>query len=78
MGRREVVKSYVVPTLGKANLDCGPDSSKGALMKILGYNCILGTIGLLSKSFTLVEKTGFDAGLLSAVIGMQRCNLLLI
>ena len=32
-------------------------------MKILGNNCILGTIELLSESFTLVEKTGFDAGM---------------
>lgn len=32
-------------------------------MKILGNNCILGTIELLSESFTLAEKTGFDAGI---------------
>lgn len=60
---RETVKPYLVPTVGKAILDCGDDSSKGALMKILGNNCILGTIELLSESFTLAEKTGFDAGI---------------
>lgn len=60
---RETVKPYLVPTIGKAILDCGDDSSKGALMKILGNNCILGTIELLSESFTLAEKTGFDAGI---------------
>lgn len=60
---RETVKPYLVPTIGKAVLDCGDDSSKGALMKILGNNCILGTIELLSESFTLAEKTGFDAGI---------------
>ena len=60
---KETVKPYLVPTIGKAILDCGDDSSKGALMKILGNNCILGTIELLSESFTLAEKTGFDAGI---------------
>lgn len=60
---REMVKSYIVPTLGKAILDCGPDASKGAMMKILGNNCILGTIESLSENFTLAEKTGFDAGI---------------
>lgn len=60
---RTVVKPYLVPTIGKAILDCGNDSSKGALMKILGNSCILGTIELLSESFTLAEKTGFDAGI---------------
>ncbi|KAK3171309.1 hypothetical protein OEA41_003393 [Lepraria neglecta] len=60
---RETVKPYLVPTIGKAVLDCGDHSSKGTLMKILGNNCILGTIELLSESFTLVEKTGFDAGM---------------
>lgn len=59
---QETVKSYVVPTIGKGILNCGPDASKGALMKILGNNCILGTIELLSESFALAEKTGFDAG----------------
>lgn len=60
---RTTVKPYLVPTIGKAILDCGDDSSKGALMKILGNNCILGTIELLSESFTLAEKTGFDASI---------------
>ena len=60
---KEAVRSHLVPTIGKAILDCGPDSRNGALMKILGNNCILGTIELLSESFTLAEKTGFDAGL---------------
>ena len=57
---REIVKSYIVPTLGKSVIDCGEDTSRGALLKILGNNCILGTIELLSESFTLAEKTGFD------------------
>ncbi|OAP62258.1 hypothetical protein AYL99_04461 [Fonsecaea erecta] len=57
---RQTVKSYIVPTLGKGVIDCGEDTSKGALLKILGNNCILGTIELLSESFTLAEKTGFD------------------
>lgn len=60
---REIVKSYIVPTVGKAVIDCGEDTSKGALLKILGNNCILGTIELLSESFTLAEKTGFDTGI---------------
>ena len=60
---REAVKQYIVPTIGKGILDAGEDASKGALMKLLGNNCILGTIELLSESFTLAEKTGFDAGL---------------
>ncbi|ETI29152.1 hypothetical protein G647_01605 [Cladophialophora carrionii CBS 160.54] len=60
---REKVKSYIVPTLGKAVIDCGEDTSKGALLKILGNNCILGTIELLSESFTLAEKTGFDTNI---------------
>lgn len=60
---RETVKRYVVPTIGKAIIDCGGDTSKGALLKILGNSCILGTIELMSESFTLAEKTGFDAGL---------------
>ena len=59
---KQTVKTYVVPAIGKAVLDCGSEASKGALMKILGNNCILGTIELLSESFTLAEKTGFDAG----------------
>jgi len=57
---RRTVKSYIVPTLGKGVIDCGEETSKGALLKILGNNCILGTIELLSESFTLAEKTGFD------------------
>ena len=60
---RETVKSYIVPTLGKSVIDCGEDTSRGALLKILGNNCILGTIELLSESFTLAEKTGFDTNL---------------
>ncbi|EXJ83056.1 hypothetical protein A1O1_06674 [Capronia coronata CBS 617.96] len=60
---RSKLKQYIVPTIGKATIDCGSDASKGALLKILGNNCILGTIELLSESFTLAEKTGFDAGL---------------
>lgn len=60
---RETVKQYIVPTLGKSVIDCGEDTSRGALLKILGNNCILGTIELLSESFTLAEKTGFDTGL---------------
>ena len=57
------VQEYIVPTIGKALIQCGPDTSKGALLKILGNNCILGTIELLSESFTLAEKSGFDTGL---------------
>jgi len=60
---REKVKAYIVPTLGKGAIDCGEDTSKGALLKILGNNCILGTIELLSESFTLAEKTGFDTNI---------------
>ena len=60
---RETAKRYVVPSIGKAIIDCGDDTSKGALLKILGNSCILGTIELMSESFTLAEKTGFDAGL---------------
>lgn len=60
---RQVLKEYMVPTIGKAVIDCGEDTSKGALLKVLGNNCILGTIELLSESFTLAEKTGFDTGL---------------
>ncbi|KAJ9605147.1 hypothetical protein H2200_010537 [Cladophialophora chaetospira] len=60
---RSKVQSYIVPTLGKAVIDCGEDTSKGALLKILGNNCILGTIELLSESFTLAEKTGFDTNI---------------
>ncbi|EMR69517.1 hypothetical protein MGN70_013916 [Eutypa lata] len=59
---RDTLKSYIVPTLGKAVIDCGEDTSKGALLKILGNSCILGTIELMSESFTLAEKTGFDVG----------------
>ncbi|KAJ9295852.1 hypothetical protein DTO271G3_5875 [Paecilomyces variotii] len=58
---REVIKAYLVPSLGKSVIDCGDNASKGALLKILGNSCILGTIELLSESFTLAEKTGFDA-----------------
>ena len=60
---RETVKEYIVPTIGKGVIDCGDVTSKGALLKILGNNCILGTIELLSESFTLAEKTGFDTDL---------------
>ncbi|OJJ87454.1 NAD(P)-dependent oxidoreductase [Aspergillus glaucus CBS 516.65] len=60
---QQTVKEYIVPTLGKATIDCGEDPAKGALLKILGNNCILGTIELLSESFTLAEKTGFDVNL---------------
>jgi 3-hydroxyisobutyrate dehydrogenase-like beta-hydroxyacid dehydrogenase len=60
---QQVVKQYIVPTLGKATIDCGEDPTKGAMLKILGNNCILGTIELLSESFTLAEKTGFDVDL---------------
>lgn len=60
---RNTLKEYIIPTIGKAVIDCGEDTSKGALLKILGNNCILGTIELLSESFTLAEKTGFDTGL---------------
>jgi len=60
---REIVKPILVPAIGKGVLEVGDDSSKGALMKILGNNCILGTIELLSESFTLAEKTGLEAGL---------------
>jgi len=60
---REVLRSYIVPTLGKSVMDCGETTRKAALLKILGNSCILGTIELLSESFTLAEKTGFDAGL---------------
>lgn len=60
---RVVLKEYMVPTIGKAYIECGEDASKGALLKILGNNCILGTIELLSESFVLAEKTGFDADL---------------
>ncbi|GAE00171.1 hypothetical protein UM02592.1 [Paecilomyces variotii No. 5] len=58
---RDVVKSYFIPSLGKGVIDCGDNASNGALLKILGNNCILGTIELLSESFALAEKTGFDA-----------------
>ena len=66
---RDIVKPLLVPTIGKAVLDCGEEASKGALMKLLGNNCILGTIELLSESFTLADKTGFDAGLFYEFIG---------
>ncbi|KAI0110759.1 NAD binding domain of 6-phosphogluconate dehydrogenase-domain-containing protein [Nemania sp. FL0031] len=57
---RDRLKGYVVPVIGKAIIDCGEDASQGALLKILGNHCILGTIELLSESFALAEKTGFD------------------
>lgn len=57
---RAVVKEYMVPAIGKSVIDCGEDTAKGALLKVLGNNCILGTIELLSESFALAEKTGFD------------------
>ncbi|KAI2634811.1 NAD(P)-binding protein [Hypomontagnella submonticulosa] len=60
---RAVVKKYITPVIGKTVIDCGDNTSKGALLKILGNSCILGTIELMSESFTLAEKTGFDAGL---------------
>lgn len=60
---RSVLKEYIVPTIGKTMIDCGEEAGKGSLLKILGNNCILGTIELLSESFTLAEKTGFDASL---------------
>jgi 3-hydroxyisobutyrate dehydrogenase-like beta-hydroxyacid dehydrogenase len=60
---RDTIRPHLVPTLGKGIIDCGDDSRKGALLKILGNNCILGTIELLSESFTLAEKTGFDTDL---------------
>lgn len=69
---RETLKRYVVPTIGKAAIDCGDDTSKGALLKILGNSCILGTIELMSESFTLAEKTGFDVGVFYEFI-RQSC-----
>lgn len=60
---REIMKPILVPAIGKGVIDCGDNCSKGALLKLLGNNCILGTIELLSESFTLAEKTGFDANL---------------
>lgn len=60
---RERVKEHLVPALGKGVMDCGDATRKAALLKILGNNCILGTIELLSESFTLAEKTGFDVSL---------------
>ncbi len=41
---RDAVKEYIVPTIGKAIIDCGDVTSKGALLKVLGNDCILGTI----------------------------------
>lgn len=76
---QQVVKQYIVPNLGKATIDCGESPTKGALLKILGNNCILGTIELLSESFTLAEKTGFDAGLFYEFIRKSRpCYALLM
>ncbi|KAI8957737.1 NAD(P)-binding protein [Daldinia sp. FL1419] len=60
---RTTLKEYIVPAIGRAIIDCGNDTRKGALLKILGNSCILGTIELMSESFTLAEKTGFDAEL---------------
>lgn len=68
---RDIVKSYLVPSLGKGVIDCGDDASKGALLKILGNSCILGTIELLSESFALAEKTGFDANIFYDFIRMN-------
>ncbi|KAI1464597.1 NAD(P)-binding protein [Daldinia caldariorum] len=58
-----VLKEYIVPTIGRAIIDCGEDTRKEALLKILGNSCILGTIELMSENFTLAEKAGFDARL---------------
>lgn len=66
---RKTIKPYLVPALGMRLIDCGGESPKGALLKILGNNCILGTIELLSESFTLAEKTGFDTDLFYEFIG---------
>lgn len=60
---REIMTPILVPAIGKGVIDCGDDCSKGALLKLLGNSCILGTIELLSESFTLAEKTGFDTNL---------------
>jgi 3-hydroxyisobutyrate dehydrogenase-like beta-hydroxyacid dehydrogenase len=60
---RDTIKEYLVPTLGKRIIDCGYEPQRGALFKILGNSCILGTIKLLLESFTLAEKTGFDTEL---------------
>lgn len=68
---KEIVKPILVPAIGKGVIDCGEDCTKGALLKLLGNNCILGTIELLSESFTLAEKTGFDPNLFYEFIGMS-------
>jgi 3-hydroxyisobutyrate dehydrogenase-like beta-hydroxyacid dehydrogenase len=60
---RDTIKEYLVPTLGKKTIDCGYEPQKGAVLKILGNSCIPGTIELLSESFTMAEKTGFDTEL---------------
>lgn len=57
---RGIVKAYLVPSLGKALVDCGEMTADGATLKLLGNNCILGTIELLSESFTLAEKANFN------------------
>lgn len=58
---KAIAVQYLVPTLGKGTIDCGEDVTKSCLLKILGNNCILGTIELLSETFTLAEKIGMDA-----------------
>jgi 3-hydroxyisobutyrate dehydrogenase-like beta-hydroxyacid dehydrogenase len=68
---KESVEQYVVPTIGKSFLDTGEEASKGAMMKLLGNNCILGTIELLSESFALAEKSGFESGLFYEFIRMR-------
>lgn len=66
---QETLRKYIVPAIGKAVIECGEDCSQATLLKILGNNCILGTIELLSESFTLAEKTGFDVSLFYEFIG---------
>jgi 3-hydroxyisobutyrate dehydrogenase-like beta-hydroxyacid dehydrogenase len=68
---KDSVAQYVVPTIGKSFLDTGEEASKGAMMKLLGNNCILGTIELLSESFALAEKSGFESGLFYEFIRMR-------
>lgn len=72
---RATVEEYLVPTIGKKIIDCGDDTSKGALLKILGNSCILGTIELMSESFALAEKTGFDTGLFYQFIRKPKGRL---
>lgn len=68
-GAKDTVKGYIVPAIAKAFMDVGLEASKGVLLKLLGNTCILGTIELLSETFTLAEKNGFDAGVLYQFIG---------